>query len=204
MDISNFCSIKRGEKRPFCIQPWNHKGLTIATDSRIVAATPEIQGYQNGKDYRIADSAFDLLKECESVPYQNFNIELKPAGNQCGMCCGFGKMNFEECPECDGSGVVSFDTARHVYEFTCKECDGYGEYIYPCQDGKSTCPQCHGLGFEHESIEVFNGLYAYHYLKKISELPGVLIGALATYKNRLYFKADNGLHGVLMGMSREG
>jgi len=199
MDISNFCSILREEKRGYCIKPWNYNGLTIATDSRVIISVPEQYGYPDGKDYSIADSAYNLLQDGLSIQYEKLPIELKPSGSQCSMCFGHGRINFEECPECHGFGIMTFGTKRHYYECSCEECDGEGEYKFPAKDGQFICPKCHGFGHTNKPKKVLNGYYAYHYLKKITDLQGLLVGSVPDKNYWLYFKADYGVRGALAG-----
>lgn len=203
MDIKEFCSIQRHEKRPYCIQPWNCGGFTIATDTRILVAVPEIEGYPDGRIIKAPMNAIDILSECEKISFRHFDLNIKPGGVCCTVCHGFGRMNVETCQDCNGVGEVTFSTDRHVYDFECKECGGNGEYIYPSSDGSFVCQYCYGIGYTNENIIINNRPFAFHYIMKISTLPGLQIGPSANGNKILFFKADNGLRGALMGLRKD-
>ena len=84
------------------------------------------------------------------------DIELNVTYDEiCTTCNGTGAKNgsdFETCPYCHGSGVVTsqsrtpFGVVQH--QSTCQHCGGTGKII------KESCPDCEGKGYKHVTTKI--------------------------------------------------
>jgi molecular chaperone DnaJ len=95
-------------------------------------------GPQKGADLYIeAEIPFDLAVSGGKIP-----IELKKE-EACPLCAGTGAKpgtTASACPECKGSGMVSFAQGGFAVSRPCPRCLGRGKII------STPCPQCGGRG----------------------------------------------------------
>lgn len=129
--MKKFCS----EKIKNFVEPWTRDGFTYATNGHILIRVPALPDVPDNPGAPGISKTFAMF----NISEESFDIPVLPAPQYsvCEECEGKGK-GFT-CPECDGRGVVLWETNRHEYEADCLECDGDGIV-------NGNCPGCGGTG----------------------------------------------------------
>lgn len=202
MDISCFCSTARDERRIYAKYPWFLDGETVATDSRILVCKKDIGPWTISNEGRFpTDAVRDLLKQIPEKKYTKFDKSvLNQIGSVCSDCNGVGRMNVNHCPECDGSGIIVFETRYNEYEVECNSCNGYGDRKSPHPNGNKICENCGGVGIIYPAVKVNNTLIAYKYLHKISQINGLEISVSEKNQPLFFRSGKEAVNGVVMAI----
>lgn len=201
LDIQQFCA-DIGDSRGFLHSPFNHGAYTYATSGYCAIRVPVRSQYSKGtisSAKKTLEKAFDSIEERKFLTIPDFDWPEKP---NCHTCEGTGKTIKSRCFECEGCGVLNFETDLNTYTIECKNCGGEGE-IKPTDN--KPCGPCDGEGKRYNYGAPFN--FSDHRvsidliaLNPILQLPSVQV-SFCHESNQLYFRFNGG-YGVLMGMRR--
>lgn len=91
---------------------------------------------------KLKNNIKSIIEKEASFNWQEMPSIPKDLYHDCDYCDQNGKevVRGNKCIECNGEGVVSFDTEHNSYECHCKSCDGHGDII----TGKRVCSICQG------------------------------------------------------------
>ncbi|AJF08163.1 hypothetical protein [Geoalkalibacter subterraneus] len=141
MNIEKVCDQSQPQFRLF-----RHKEMVGATDGRIILVTNKSEN----SDYEQASEPIKefLEKFAEpsevnhGLPMPRFTQEKDP----CLECLGTGKTLV--CPECEGSGNLTFSTSHNEYEVDCDTCNGAGRIQMKSAEFEKAevCEACGGKG----------------------------------------------------------
>ena len=87
----------------------------------------------------------------------------------------------KQCLECEGHGVVEFETGYHYYEASCKSCDNYG--FLKCEN-KDQCDNCNGTDkvfCDDDVVDVFGYKFNPKFIELIIGVPDIDV---CTAKNK--------------------
>ena len=209
INLDIFCSSGLDDerfKKPFTID-----GKSYATNGNIIVEVPEQDGISHeipishGRiinafwPHEVATEFIDVLGQVEW-----------PETAECDVCRTFGYV--VQCKECDGGGMMAFQSSRHEYHCECKECRGHGDL--PARKGAvgaTPCQLCDALGryikAGGDSSRIFPELcgihpgvkLAYSLLLKIKQLPNPLLGKVKGLHDPVPFIFTGG-RGAVMPM----
>ncbi|MFO0919666.1 MAG: hypothetical protein U0872_15315 [Planctomycetaceae bacterium] len=136
VDLSKFCDPEATR----CATPFVRSGKKYATDGVIAVCVPadgETDTPRNdGRDFpnckAVFENRFQDIADWQPMPPPKTLDDLRA----CRTCQGMGKVNPEDCPECDGR---SFRTCDMGHDHDCDACDGTGEV-------GEKCSACKGKG----------------------------------------------------------
>ena len=169
--LKQFCSYDNLRKE--IMEPWTRGDYTYATNGKIIIRVPRIS------DIPENPAAPNVNR---SIPWNApvFTEASAPIPDlpkdqflSCARCDGTGKNS--ECPECEGEGVVTWETKRHGYEADCEECDGFGRVAAGTK--AEECNRCNGTGKIEQDIFVpVRGVsFNKKYLTLIKSLPEAIL-----------------------------
>ena len=189
-------------------KPFNLDNCTVATDGKIIVFAPKDDSYPDFDSGIVSiDGISKYRDECfysidEYFPLQSIKYREK---NTCKECDGTGKLSIIECPECNGLSKVIISNSFNSYECECQSCIGEGR-IFKSGVGNN-CNDCKGLSYiasMDETVEIFGEKFLLHYVEMILDNFSNVSAFVDYLPDRkcgiMYFKADGGIKGVLMGI----
>ena len=194
MDLQKFCStdsIRININKPFS------KGeYTYATDGRIMVRVSKIEGIgeQEKSDKFKPVNPEPIFAAVSASVYISLPDIPELKYEKCVKCDGTGEVKV--CPECDGYGVVYFNTRYNEYECYCESCGGMGSTT----GSDETCSKCFGTGkiYKREWSIVAGQAYDHRFLLLLKDLPNCVIAETKDLKPG-HFKFEGG-DGLLMPM----
>jgi len=196
MNIRDFCG--KRDTRHWMAEPMNIDGKTFATNGFSLMAIPQEAGHKDCPE-SIQKGIRNILDQIAGADFQPMPVLDFPPKSVCVACDGKGKASVVECEECEGHGVIEYNTCCHDYEWSCKSCDGEGEKT--TAGGNESCPKCRGRGsvFERSAIVEIDGMSVNPSLiLLISDEPGLEV-AVVKETRMLVFRTRNAC-GAIMGM----
>lgn len=189
IDLNEFVAdLPEDDPRKFLNEVMSYKGFDIASNGHY-AIFQKNNNISAKKAPKYVMKTFDRNIHSFNSIYanQSLNDIKQPESKDCNQCAGTGKL--QKCPECGGSGHVTFNNAGEV---RCPTCEGN---IYKEGDD---CDQCDGDGkiYRPVNIPFVDGWISYKYfnlLKGLSDMEitktDQLIGDIYS---TLIFKIKNG------------
>lgn len=174
-------------------------GYSYATDGKIAIRIPRVKMVGE----KVGTPQMDRLpwghrdvSDWMGLPYYDTT-----SLDRCGACHGDGTL--QDCPECDGEGVVSLDNEYNEYECECKTCGGEAALPGDLVEGRN-CSVCGGTGTAlTEAISWGAGYIAIHLLEKIKSLPDARL-SLVGDGNAPFMFIFRGGEGIVMGTTKGG
>lgn len=142
-DISNFCAPHSG--RGICKAPFSFGGHTVATNGKVIVFSDDA----NYPAITLVDYEKSLLHNYLEIVrqehgFQSAAIEL-PDKVECPECDGSGIVTTKTCPECEGFGTVDISNDYSTYSgLDCNSCDGSGYIKTKDPNDADTCVVCDG------------------------------------------------------------
>ena len=173
-------------------QPVTRGEFTYATNGFMIIRVSKIDRFTSNPPFDIHKVAITPEHAGEWIDIPEYKT---PEKVKCTSCHGIGFC--QECHECDGEGIVFWNTDKHRYEAECAEC--YGEGYIPGGDKK--CPYCdNGFAYENDwlPINIHGEKINTAILDKIKGLPGIKI-FIPSAEDIISFKFDYG-DGAIMCM----
>lgn len=184
--------------------PWSVNGIIAATDARILVTTPgELSG---DADARVPDLGKLCWSEFDTGGFRPFigghRVKCRRVytATWCGTCGGIGQVGgvIRKCRTCGGDW----------------DADGIGPECPDCFKGfvgGTKCPDCKGGKFQDDDqaydIRVGDSRFCAGYIARIKtigdvDVKVVPVGPLNNQDGDiLLFRGDNGVRGMLMGLS---
>jgi|GEM_PF-2491383 hypothetical protein len=200
LNINHFCD--PDDSRTYLTRPFQLNGRTIASNGHVFVSMPEHGDYEQCPDDYLSKflSVIEESQQGELVPMPG-NL-LFPETKDCPYCLGIGRSSKQDCRECEGTGVVCWNSGFNDYEAECLSCNGDG--IIVAIGGDQACSGCMGAGVVYEPdshVEILKLWINPKYLLLIINEPGLELAA-DKEQNKLTFRAGEN-YGLIMGMQRE-
>jgi len=122
-----------------------HEEMAGATDGQIILVTNENSDFEQAPE-RVPE----VLKDFSETPEISHGLPMprftQKEEEPCLECLGSGKSLV--CPECEGSGNLTFSTSYNEYEVDCDTCNGAGRIQMRSAEFEKAleCEECGGKG----------------------------------------------------------
>ena len=184
------------------LKPFLYRNKTFYCDGFKVLCLPKNDQYKEiEKEHKLKEFLDAFLDDIDNTDRDFFtlpDIEI-PEPEICDECKGTGLLIEKNCPECEGSGEVEWDSDFNTYYDVCKSCDGSGVLLIPGK-GK-TCVYCNGIKSRfHEKYPVYVDGFKVDaaFLYPIKDEPNLKL-SISSNKTALLFYTDDA-KGLIMGM----
>lgn len=188
-------------------KPWQDGEYVYATNREWAVRMPASAFAQGAFDRAVAGKHPKQIGGMfDAAPWHRLKaLPHIDAPAACPACLGSGwsKEITPVCDSCGGEGVF-----KHAgLEYDCRKCDDEDRSKYtPCKPGDpgaERCPACDATGYDssterrENAIQIDSTWLQARYIKRISELPGVLFATDDDRHKTCAFKFDGG-EGLLM------
>ena len=200
------------EFNPFKDCPWKDKKYYYYSNSWLIVRTTFLSTKKyNPIPQELKKDIDSLFQNIENKSYlKSFSFsELPSPYIKCKLCNGKGKAHYIECPECEGAGIVTWETAYSEYEVTCESCYGEGKVLakkwkklVPTKE--LICSECSGKGImpNRQPIQIGNYHLQAFAVNKLIELPSLKITRKVNHCQAAYFQFEGG-EGFIMPIVAE-
>lgn len=152
--LGGFCA----SDREIMAKPFSHGGNTIATDGRILVAVLGRELAPGQEEPNVSPVLEQVLLKAKNPEHFVPLPELPELEYEW-------VKNFEDCPECEGDGMVLWSYKNRQDEFDCPECNGHGT----TNQGPDVREP------KDVNVQLDGRLFKLRYLTELKQLPDVMI-----------------------------